>query len=97
MKKINRLDFLNKIQQILGISLNFEKYNNIYTYSNGDEFFTQIEFISETALYPYTIYINSIIDISKQVHTELCDYIKSLKLNRQIILDTCTDTTLINS
>ena len=98
-KRINRLQIIDKIKSIQGVkSFHQEAFlgKNIYLIGNDkNEPDFQIEFISQSKRYFYTILLRGLKSEADNMHKELNIFLKSLDLQRNIILDTETQQTLI--
>ena len=98
-KKINRVKLIEFIKKNQGLKYSFQSNlscRNLYFIGNDKEnpdF--QIEFISQTKKYFYTVYIRGIKNNADCLHGAVCNYLKKLNLNRNIIVDTELKVTLV--
>lgn len=97
MKTIDRKQFLNKVQSVLGKEIKFNQYGNIYANDNDPENFTQIEFIPQSKKYFFTVYAQTSIGgmFNEKQHDELVEYLRNLNLDKKIVLDTECKSTVI--
>lgn len=104
MKQINRiffLEYLLKISNTQSFSQETFSGKNIYflqlendTTKLKLEVF-QIEFIPQSKRYFFTILIHGIYNSADFLHDDVCNYIKSLNLKRNIIIRTELKETLV--
>jgi len=102
MKTINRkelLNFISSLAQTQEITQQVFCGKNIYFLSDKINDFTeekfQVEFISQTKKYFFTLLIRGTEKESDFMHPQIVKYLKSKNLGRNIIIDTEQKTTLI--
>ena len=95
-KKLNRLSLINFIKGIQGILLSHEVNGMYYIGNDKNEPDFQLEFIPASKKYFFTIYLRGLKSEADNIHEEIYNYLQKLELNRNIILDTETKTSLIN-
>jgi hypothetical protein len=99
-KNINRMQIIDKIKSIQGIKFSHQEGilgKNMYLIGNDkNEPDFQIEFIPQSQKYFFTIYLRGLKTEADNMHDELYIFLQSLELNRNIILDTETQQSLIN-
>ena len=95
-KKLNRLSLINFIKGIQGILLSHEANGMYYIGNDKDEPDFQIEFIPASKKYFFTIYLRGLKTEADNMHDEIYNYLQKLELNRNIVLDTETRTSIIN-
>jgi hypothetical protein len=100
-KRINRLELVDFIRKIQGLKFYFQEGltgKNFYFIGNDkDEPYYQMEFIPQSRMYFFTIYLRGLQTEggADTIHDEVVNYLKKLDLERNIILDTETRQTLI--
>jgi len=100
MKTINRKNFLEFLKKETSTKkIAQEKFcgKNIYflTAENTRDIEFQIEFIPQSKRYLYTILLRGIHKEADFLHTKTVEYLRSLKLGRNLLLDTEYKQTLI--
>ena len=95
-KKLNRLSLINFIKGIQGILLSHEANGMYYIGNDKNEPDFQLEFIPASKKYLFTIYLRALTTEAATTHAAIHNYLQKLELNRNIILDTETKTSLIN-
>ena len=99
-KNLNRMQVIEFIKKIQGIKESFQENltgKNIYFLGNDkNEPDFQIEFIPSSKKYFFTIYLRGLKSEADNMHEEIYNYLQKLELNRNIVLDTETKTSLIN-
>lgn len=95
-KKLNRLSLINFIKGIQGILLSHEANGMYYIGNNKDEPDFQLEFIPQSKKYFFTIYLRGLKTEADNMHDEIYNFLQKLELNRNIVLDTESRTSLIN-
>ena len=99
-KNLNRMQVIDFIKKIQGIKESFQENltgKNIYFLGNDkNEPDFQIEFIPASKKYFFTIYLRGLKSEADNMHEEIYNYLQKLELNRNIVLDTETKTSLIN-
>jgi len=99
-KNLNRMQVIEFIKKIQGIKESFQENltgKNIYFLGNDkNEPDFQIEFIPASKKYFFTIYLRGLKSEADNMHEEIYNYLQKLELNRNIVLDTETKTSLIN-
>ena len=95
-KKLNRLSLINFIKGIQGILLSHEANGMYYIGNDKDEPDFQLEFIAQSKKYFFTIYLRGLKTEADNMHDEIYNFLQKLELNRNIVLDTESRTSLIN-
>lgn len=99
-KKLNRMQLIDFIKAIQGIKESFQTQftgKNIYLIGNDkEEPDFQIEFIPQSKNYFFTVLIRGFKSEADNMHEEIYNFITKLDLNRNIVLDTESQTSLIN-
>ena len=98
--KINRLNLITKIKAVAQIENSFQSAyfgkNFYFIGDDKDEPDYQIEFIPASQKYFFTILVRGLKREADEMHEEIKQYLQSLNLNRNIVLDTEHKQTLIN-
>ncbi len=95
-KKLNRLSLINFIKSIQGIKESQEVNGMYYLGNDKKEPDFQMQFIPQSKKYFFTIYLRGLKSEADNMHDEIYNFLQKLELNRNIILDTETKTSLIN-
>lgn len=95
-KKLNRLSLINFIKGIQGIKESHEANGMYYIGNDKDEPDFQIQFIPQSKKYFFTIYLRGLKSEADNMHEEIYNFLQKLDLNRNIVLDTESKTSLIN-
>ena len=95
-KKLNRLSLINFIKGIQGILLSHEANGMYYIGNDKDEPDFHLEFIPQSKKYFFTIYLRGLKTEADNMHDEIYNFLQKLELNRNIVLDTESRTSLIN-
>lgn len=100
MKNLNRLEVINFIKKIQGIKQSHQEIvtgKDLFFIGNDkDEPDYQIQFIPATKKYFYTIYLRGLKTEADNIREEIYNFLQKLELNRNIVLDTESKTSLIN-
>ena len=95
-KKLDRLQVVNFIKNIHGIKESHQEAilgKNFYLIGDDkDEPDFQLEFIPQSKKYFYTIYLRGLKYEADNIHEEILNFLRKLELNRNIVLDTETQT-----
>ena len=98
-KKLDRLQVVNFIKNIQGIKESHQEAflgKNFYLIGDDKEqpdF--QLEFIPQSKKYFYTIYLRGLKFEADKIHDEILNFLRKLELNRNIVLDTETQTSIV--
>ncbi len=95
-QKLNRLSLINFIKSIQGIEESHEANGMYYIGNDKNEPDFQLEFIPQSKKYFFTIYLRGLKTEADNMHDEIYNFLQKLQLNRNIVLDTETKTSLIN-
>jgi hypothetical protein len=95
-KKLNRLNLINFIKGIQGIKESHKANGMYYIGNDKDEPDFQMQFIPQTNKYFFTIYLRGLKSEADNMHEEIYNFLQKLELNRNIVLDTESKTSLIN-
>jgi hypothetical protein len=93
------MEFINFIKEKTGLQkLSQETFTgkNFYFINgeNSQDNRVQIEFIGATKKYFYTLYVRGILQEMDYLHDDIVNYVKSLNLGKNIIVDTETRVTM---
>ena len=98
-KKLDRLQVVNFIKNIKGIKESHQEAilgKNFYLIGDDkDEPDFQLEFIPQSKKYFYTIYLRGLKSEADNIHEEILNFLRKLELNRNIVLDTETQTSIV--
>ena len=98
-KKLDRLQVVNFIKNIHGIKESHQEAilgKNFYLIGDDkDEPDFQLEFIPQSKKYFYTIYLRGLKYEADNIHEEILNFLRKLELNRNIVLDTETQTSIV--
>lgn len=95
LKRTQVIDFINRIQGIKESHQTQFTGKNIYFVGNDkNEPDFQIEFISKTEKYFQTILIRGLKSEADNMHDEIVNFVNSLQLNKNIVIDTETKISL---
>ena len=98
-KKLDRLQVVNVIKNIQGIKESHQEAilgKNFYLIGDDkDEPDFQLEFIPQSKKYFYTIYLRGLKYEADNIHEEILNFLRKLELNRNIVLDTETQTSIV--
>ena len=98
-KKLDRLQVVNVIKNIQGIKESHQEAilgKNCYLIGDDkDEPDFQLEFIPQSKKYFYTIYLRGLKYEADNIHEEILNFLRKLELNRNIVLDTETQTSIV--
>ena len=98
-KKLDRLQVVNFIKNIKGIKESHQEAilgKNFYLIGDDkDEPDFQLEFIPQSKKYFYTIYLRGLKYEADNIHKEILNFLRKLELNRNIVLDTETQTSIV--
>ena len=98
-KKLDRLQVVNFIKNIKGIKESHQEAilgKNFYLIGDDkDEPDFQLEFIPQSKKYFYTIYLRGLKYEADNIHEEILNFLRKLELNRNIVLDTETQTSIV--
>ena len=98
-KKLDRLQVVNFIKNIHGIKESHQEAvlgKNFYLIGDDkDEPDFQLEFIPQSKKYFYTIYLRGLKSKADNIHEEILNFLRKLELNRNIVLDTETQTSIV--
>lgn len=98
-KKLDRLKVINFIKKIQGINNSHQEAflgKNFYLIGdNKDEPDFQLEFIPQSKKYFFTIYLRGLKSEADNMHEEILNFLRKLELNRNIVLDTETQTSIV--
>lgn len=98
-KKLDRLQVVNVIKNIQGIKESHQEAilgKNFYLIGDDkDEPDFQLEFIPQSKKYFYTIYLRGLKYEADNIHEEILNFLRKLELNRNIVLVTETQTSIV--
>ena len=98
-KKIDRLQVINFIKNIQGIKESHQEAilgKNFYLIGDDkDEPDFQLEFIPQSKKYFFTIYLRGLKSEADNIHEEILNFLRKLELNRNIVLDTETQVSIV--
>ena len=98
-KKLDRLQVVNFIKNIQGIKESHQEAvlgKNFYLIGDDkDAPDFQLEFIPQSKKYFYTIYLRGLKFEADKIHDEILNFLRKLELNRNIVLDTETQTSIV--
>ena len=98
-KKLDRLQVVNFIKNIQGIKESHQKAvlgKNFYLIGDDkDAPDFQLEFIPQSKKNFYTIYLRGLKYEADKIHDEILNFLRKLELNRNIVLDTETQTSIV--
>ena len=98
-KKLDRLQVVNVIKNIQGIKESHQEAilgKNFYLIGDDkDEPDFQLEFRPQSKKYFYTIYLRGLKYEADNIHEEILNFLRKLELNRNIVLDTETQTSIV--
>ena len=98
-KKLDRLQVVNFIKNIQGIKESHQEAflgKNFYLIGDDkDESDFQLEFIPQSKNYFFTIYLRGLKSEADNMHEEILNFLRKLELNRNIVLDTETKTSVV--
>ena len=98
-KKLDRLQVVNFIKNIKGIKESHQEAilgKNFYLIGDDkDEPDFQLEFIPQSKKYFYTIYLRGLKYEADNIHEEILNFLRKLELNRNIVLDTETQKSIV--
>ena len=98
-KKLDRLQVVNVIKKIQGIKESHQEAilgKNFYLIGDDkDNPDFQLEFIPQSKKYFYTIYLRGLKYEADNIHEEILNFLRKLELNRNIVLDTETQTSIV--